>query len=327
MTKVQFKKKNLAMLEWAVTSEEKGMTLHAFLRKKCPQAPSVKALKRAIDGKYCTVNGKVETFSSHPLKVNAKVALDCRALKIKPMTVRLLALYEDEDLLIVNKPAGLVSDYQALSQKLPDYQGKLELVHRLDKETSGALILAKSRLIKERMIALFAEGLVHKLYVALVDGVIKTDSGKIDNYLKRTAQSVGQAFVQVAEAGKGQRAMTEWSCLARGESASLLLCEPVTGRTHQLRVHLNMIGHPILGDLHYGKHFRCAWRPERHLLHAYSIRFPHPTQDKEIEVTAPVPLDVVEACEELGIDVRGLKLHFSKSGVTPTRTKFAKGRK
>jgi 23S rRNA-/tRNA-specific pseudouridylate synthase len=91
------------------------------------------------------------------------------------------------------------------------------------------------------------------------------------------------------------------------------LCEPATGRTHQLRVHLNTIGHPILGDLHYGKRFRCAWRPERHLLHAYSIRFPHPVHEKEIEAIAPIPQDFLLACEELQIDVKYSKLHFSKS--------------
>src|SRR6266404_506320 len=218
------KKKTPTTLEWVVTSEEKGMTLHAFLRKKCPQAPSVKALKRAIDGKYCRVNGKVETFSSHPLKVNARVELDERAFKVKPRISGLLVLYEDEELLICDKPAGLISDNRAINQQLPDSQGRLQLVHRLDKETSGALILAKNHQVKEKMIALFATGQVHKVYLALVDGVIKTDEGRIENFLKRTALSRGQAFVQVAESGKGKPAITNWSCMSRGEKASLLRC-------------------------------------------------------------------------------------------------------
>jgi len=249
------------------------------------------------------VNGKVETFSSHPLKVNARVELDERAFKVKPRISGLLVLYEDEELLICDKPAGLISDNRAINQQLPDSQGRLQLVHRLDKETSGALILAKNHQVKEKMIALFATGQVHKVYLALVDGVIKTDEGRIENFLKRTALSRGQAFVQVAESGKGKPAITNWSCMSRGEKASLLRCEPITGRTHQLRVHLSTIGHPILGDLSYGKHFRCSLRPERHLLHAYSIRFPHPTQHQEIEAVAPIPQDFIEACEELRIEL------------------------
>lgn len=314
------------VLQWVVSSEEKGMTLHAFLRKKCPQAPSVKALKRAIDGKCCTVNGKVETFSSHPLRVNAKVTLDCRAFDLQPLHVGLLTLYEDDQLLIVDKPAGLVSDRSMLNQKLPQYQGKLELVHRLDKETSGALILAKHPSIKEKMAQLFASGEVHKQYLALVDGVVKTESGKIDNFLKRSSQAANQAFVQVAESGKGQKAITNWSRIAEGNKACLLLCEPITGRTHQLRVHLNLIGHPILGDAHYGKHFRCAWRPLRHLLHAYSIQFPHPTEDKTVEAIAPIALDFLEACEALEVDLSAtpLKLYFSTPSSPLKRTKKVK---
>jgi RluA family pseudouridine synthase len=270
--------------QWTVTSEEEGITLLSFLKSRYKEAPSTKAIKRAIDSKFCTVHGRVETFSSHPLKQGAQVALDLSAFSQPKFSCSLSILYEDADLIIYNKPVGVVSESRSFHP--------FELVHRLDKETSGAIVLAKKPAVKEALSDFFAKRRVHKSYLALVDGVVGEDKGKMDNEIGQKGSYSGQTIYGVVETGKGRRAITCWSCLKRGGKASLLLCEPLTGRTHQIRVHLSSIGHPILGDFQYGKHFRCQIRPRRHLLHAYQLRFPHPTnENQEVQVTAPVPLD------------------------------------
>ncbi len=280
-----------------VTASEEGATLLSFLRRHCPQAPSVKAIKRAIDGKYCRVNGRVETFSSHPLRKGDRVHLDLSGVLLQKKTQQplLKVLFEDEVLLICNKPPGLVCDNASINQALPQHLGNLQLIHRLDKETSGALMIAKEPAMKEKMIALFKEHQVHKQYLALVDGAVKQKSGKIDNYLGKKGSYQGQTIYGVVTPGKGERAVTLWKCLKKGPTSTLLLAEPVTGRTHQLRVHFSHIGHPILGDYQYGKAFKCKLDPKRHLLHAYSIRFTHPLSHQEIEVIAPAPSDFKSA--------------------------------
>lgn len=294
----------MKILSFTVTPSEEGMTLLSFLRSHCDTAPSVKAIKRAIESKCCLINGKIETFSSHPVKKGDKVSLDPSSFtqKSASLTLQLGILYEDEVMLICNKPAGMVCENRIINAALPQYKGELKLVHRLDKETSGVLIVAKEEAIVERMIPLFRAQEVRKVYLAIVDKLIKKEKGQIDNYLAKKGAYQGQTIYGVADSKKGQHAKTLWKRLKMGKTATLLLAEPVTGRTHQLRVHFSSMGHPILGDLQYGKTFLSRFKPKRHLLHAYSIRFQHPINGKEIEAIAPIPLDFQEALKELQIN-------------------------
>ena len=291
--------------KWRVSKSQAGMRLLQFLRENCPQAPSVKAIKRAIDGKLCTVNNRTETFSSYTLEEKDTVALSETAFEMQEevKVLKVPVLYEDRELLIVNKPAGLISESKSLKNCL-GIKGYLELVHRLDKETSGALILAKSPEAKEKMVALFKERALRKLYLALVDGVIAKDEGTIDNFLGKKHGYQGQTVYGSVDEKKGQRAITYWKCLRRGKSATVVCCEPFTGRTHQLRVHLSSIGHPILGDIQYGKKFTCHLKPRRNLLHAYSIAFKHPSTGKEVKAVAPIPADFKGALDELKISLK-----------------------
>ncbi len=297
-------------LNVTVISSEEGMTLLSFLRLHCPDAPSVKAIKRAIDGKLCSVNGRIETFSTHPLRKGDRVRFDFSGLSgpAKTAKVEPAILYEDEVFLICNKPAGMVCENRVFNQVLPRYLGKLLLVHRLDKETSGALILAKEPAILKKMISLFKEHQVSKLYLALVDRKLKKEKGKVENYLGKKGSYQGQTIYGPVDPKKGQHAVTLWKCLKSAKTASLLLAEPVTGRTHQLRVHFSLIGHPILGDAQYGKTFTCQLHPKRHLLHAYSIRFIHPLNKKEIEAIAPIPSDFQEVLSDLDIKLNHTKI-------------------
>ena len=263
------------------------MTLLAFLREEVPDAPSVKALKRWIEGKRCTVNGRVEIFSTHPLKAGDSVILDCDFSKevLKPML-----LWEDEWLKAFDKPAGVISS--------PEHFKGL-LVHRLDKETSGVLLVSKSKKILELMVDLFRQKKVDKTYLALVDGVIREKEGTISSKLAAKHRYQGQTIYGSSK--KGQLAETCWKRVGIGPMATLLECYPLTGRTHQIRVHLKEAGHPILGDLQYGRHFKCAYRPFRHLLHAYKISFPHPVTGEQIALEAPLPGDFLSAIAACGI--------------------------
>jgi RluA family pseudouridine synthase len=283
-------------LHWRVSSKDAGTRLLQFLKQKCKQATSVKALKRAIDGKLCTVNNRIETFSSYILNENDIVELKPAALQDKSLTKppKIAVLFEDDELLIINKPAGLISEPRSIQALFPQFKTSLELVHRLDKETSGILILAKKTAVKEKMLALFKERAVRKTYLAIVDGVVQKDEGTIDNFLGKKHSYQGQTVYGVVDEKKGKRAITHWKCLKRGKTASVLACEPHTGRTHQLRVHLSGMGHPILGDTQYAKRFRCQFAPERNLLHAYRIAFKHPSTGKELKLIAPIPLDFKE---------------------------------
>ncbi|SRR5581483_5507966 len=290
--------------KWRVSKKHAGMRLLQFLRENCPEAPSVKMIKRAIDSKLCTVNHRTETFSSYTLSENDTVVLRSCAFDQPKETnaVKVPVLYEDKEILIVNKPAGLISDNKSLKACFPDHKN-LELAHRLDKETTGVLILAKTAKAKEKMVALFKERAIRKLYLALVDGVVAKDEGTVDNFLGKKSTFQGQTVYGAVDRKEGQRALTYWQCLKRGASASVMRCEPFTGRTHQLRVHLSAMGHPILGDTQYGKKFVCRLRPQRNLLHAYSVVFTHPTSGEEIKVIAPIPLDFKEALADLKISL------------------------
>jgi 23S rRNA pseudouridine955/2504/2580 synthase len=289
--------------KWRISKKEAGMRLLQFLREKCPEAPSVKTIKRAIDGKLCTVNHHIETFSSYILEENDIVILDKNAFEKRKtvLETKIPVLFEDKDLLIINKPAGLISENRALKTCLPNLKETLELVHRLDKETSGVLIVAKTHQAKEKMIALFKVRGVRKLYLAIVDGVLNKEEGKIDNFLGKKRAFQGQTVYGSSEKNKGVRAITFWSCLSRSKTASFVCCEPLTGRTHQLRVHLSEMGHPILGDAQYGKKFICPYKPHRNLLHAYSVVFIHPITGQEIKIIAPIPADFKQALSEIKI--------------------------
>ncbi|HEX2580005.1 MAG TPA: RluA family pseudouridine synthase [Rhabdochlamydiaceae bacterium] len=271
-----------------VSPREKGQRLLAFLREKCPNAPSVKALKRSIEGKLCRINGKIETFSTHILKTGDTVEIEIDLEG--PVRFKPLLLWEDDVLAAYDKPAGVVCEPKV-------FPGRL--IHRLDKETSGALLVAKNGKVLEQMIELFREKKVRKEYLAIVDGLVRDKTKTIISKLAQVHHFQGQTVY--GSKSSGREAITEWELIGVGTKCSLLLCKPITGRTHQLRVHLKEAGHPIVGDYQYARVFQCPCKAKRHLLHAYKIRFPHPITQREVEVIAPVPLDFIEALEVVGM--------------------------
>jgi len=262
----------------SVPAEKAGETLLSFLRDHLDRFPSVKAIKRAIDNKQCTVNGKVEWFSTYRVKGG-----DVVEIKLAPPK-KLLApktLYEDEHLLLINKPPGRVSE--SFSSYL--------LVHRLDKETSGVFLLAKTESMQEKLIALFRGRKLKKNYLAICEGVIEKQTWKVDNFLGKVGGYQGGVLFGETGREKGKRAVTFFKVLKKGKGASLVRAEPITGRTHQIRVHLKMIGHPVLGDFQYAKKFSCSYQPPRLMLHARSLAFRHPETGEELKIEAPLLSD------------------------------------
>lgn len=273
-----------------VTPKDHGMGLLSFLRDKCKwQQLSVKALKRAIDGKQCIVNGRVEFFSTHTLSTGDRIEL--RLGEEKKESGSLETLFEDEWLLICNKPAGLVC--------VPNIH-KYPLVHRLDKETSGVLIFAKNPQMEEKMTALFAKRQVKKHYLAIVDGHLQ-ENGKLDHFLVPKTSYEGAVLYAPSKKRNGKRAITFWRCLKTGDDASLVSIEPITGRTHQIRVQFDAIAHPVLGDWQYAKQFECSYRPARHLLHSARVQFVHPATEEKMDIAAPLPQDFLEAKAALSL--------------------------
>lgn len=282
-------------LRWRISKKQAGMGLLQFLREQYTDAPSVKAIKRAIDGKRCVINKQIETFSSYKIEEGDVVELTTLE-NAHDKIVSPSVLYEDEELLVINKPSGIVCESKSIYRHL---EIPSLLIHRLDRETTGALLLAKNASTQNALIAQFKQRTVRKMYLAIVDGVISKASGTIDNFLGKIKSYEGQTIYGSVLSVKGQRAVTHWKCVKRGKTASLLCCEPHTGRTHQLRAHLQGLGHPILGDCQYGKKFLCPYKPRRNLLHAYRLTFFHPHLKKEMALTAPIPADFKSALDEL----------------------------
>ncbi|HRW58879.1 MAG TPA: RluA family pseudouridine synthase, partial [Chlamydiales bacterium] len=226
---------------YLVEKREQGKSLLSFVKEKLNLSCSNKKIKSAIDKGMCKINGKIERFASKKLQRNDQVEVEDAFLNTSKL-VSLKILFEDKDLLIIDKPVDMVCDDVEIHKHYPK---SYTLIHRLDKGTSGVLLIAKSFDIKQKMIQLFKEKKVFKKYVAVVDGFIEKETGVIEDFLEKKTSPQG-AFV--VSSNKGQKAVTEYKVLERKKTYSLVLCMPITGRTHQIRVHMKKIGHPILGD-------------------------------------------------------------------------------
>jgi 23S rRNA pseudouridine1911/1915/1917 synthase len=213
-----------------------------------------------------------------------------------PLTI----LHEDADLIVIDKPAGLVVHpgagnatgtlVQALLHHCDDLSGiggveRPGIVHRLDKETSGCLVIAKNDLAHQSLAAQFANRTVEKTYLAIVEGSPRRRSGEVNEPIGRHA--VNRQKMKVTTEEKGREALTLYRVLSSADGLSLVECRPRTGRTHQIRVHLKHLGHPIAGDPVYGKRGKY----ERHLLHAWRLSFDHPRTGERLNFVSPVPAD------------------------------------
>lgn len=293
--------------DWIVGAKEAHQRLGLFLREKFQGRYSAKLLKRWIDGNRCEINGVVERFASRQVLAGDRVVI--RVPKEAPIPPKREAeiariLYEDVDILLYNKPMGVTSE--ALIPMLEKTFGPVQLVHRLDRDTSGVMLFSRNERAKKAIEDLFRQRIVVKTYLAIVDGSPKPSHGVIKNHLGKLHVYEGQAIWGAVAEGKGQYAETAWQCLSYGPEAALVLCHPKTGRTHQIRVHMKELGHSILGDYQYARRPVCEYRPLRPLLHAYKIEFPHPVNKNLLVISAPVPDDFQQALAALQLDMLAL---------------------
>ena len=230
----------------------------------------------------------------------AIVVEEARKSSLDAEDIALDVVYEDKDLAIINKPAGLVVHpapgnyahtlvnallhrFKELSSINPERPG---IVHRLDKETSGLIVIAKNNLAHHALSAQFAKHTIKRKYFALVKGEVSFDENIIEMPIGRHPYKRKNMAVGFGE--KTRYAKTHYRTLKRSSTFSLLELAPFTGRTHQLRVHLSFLGHPILGDSKYGRNNEFS----RLALHAYYIGFTHPTSQEFIEFRTEMPKEM-----------------------------------
>lgn len=281
--------------------ENKGTRLDVFLADLLDDWTRSQ-IKRQIDSGGVLVNGK-KVKAGYMLKGSDQISInfveDDRLDDITPEDIPLDIVYEDDDIVVINKPQGMVvhpapGNYNGTLVnallykfgKMSDINGKVRpgIVHRIDKDTSGLLVVAKNNQSHENLAKQIAEHTCFRHYVALVEGVVKEDSGTIKTYIDRDKKD--RKKMAVSETGRV--AITHFDVLERFAGYTLMHFKLETGRTHQIRVHTKFMGHPIVGDKTYGfskQKFNLAGQ----LLHAKELELTHPTTGERMHFYAPIP--------------------------------------
>ena len=314
--------------QFIVKNTEQGQRLDAFVPVHCPDL-SRNACARLIRLGLVTVNNQIKK-PAYPLKAGESVSIivpEPEAPDILAQKMDLEILFEDKDIVVVNKAPGLVVHpgpghsqntlVNALMAHCNDLSGiggvqRPGIVHRLDKDTSGVILVAKNDLAHTGLARQFSGRTIQKVYLALSHGVIKEDTGTVDLPIARHTSD--RKRMHVSTPAKGREALSLWKVRERFEDASFIEVQIKTGRTHQIRVHLAAIHHPVIGDPVYGgrkKRGRLpvsiqgkAASPERQMLHAHTICFTHPITEKNLSCTAPLPQDMESILSALRDSVR-----------------------
>lgn len=285
--------------EIKAVAESGGMRLDVFVAEKAECTRS--HAKNLIEEGDVTVNGTKAAKSGALLKAGDVVVIVNPApkeLDLSPQDIPIEIVWQDEDFAVVNKPQGMVVHpapgaydntlVNALLFKLSSLSGingvaRPGIVHRLDKDTSGLLVVAKNDFAHISLQKQIAEKSAKRYYYALVDGVVQKDSGEIRNFLARSTAD----RKKYAVAKDGRLAITLYKVVKRYSAYTLMEYELKTGRTHQIRVHSRYIGHPVVGDRTYGG--SDAFGLNGQLLHAYKLVLTHPRTGEEMTFTAPLP--------------------------------------
>ena len=262
-----------------------------------------------IEDGHVLVNGK-QVKPKYKLLVGDHVQIipeEPQKIDLAPEDIPLDIVYEDEDVIVVNKPQGMVvhpapghPDHTLVNallyhSPLSTINGEFRpgIVHRIDKDTSGLLMVAKNDMAHRSLTAQLKAKTNKREYVALVHGVIKEDKGTIDAPLGRSLKDRKKQAVVV----DGRHAVTHFNVLERFKNYTLVACQLETGRTHQIRVHMKYIGHPLAGDPLYGPRKTLAGNGQ--YLHARLLGFKHPRTGKEMVFTAPLPAYFTKMLEHL----------------------------
>ncbi|HHV94925.1 MAG TPA: RluA family pseudouridine synthase [Clostridiaceae bacterium] len=290
------------MKDLKLVSNTDGVRIDSWLAKEL-EGYSRSYLQKLIEQDLVYVNGK-KIKANYKVKKGDEISItipEPETLDIEPENIPLDILYEDEHILVVNKPKGMVvhpaaGNYSGTlvnaimnycGDNLSDINGIIRpgIVHRLDKDTSGALIVAKTneahKIISEKL----KEHDITRIYIALVKGIIKEDKGKIDLPIGRHPIDRKKMAVNTKN---GRKAVTHYRVLERFDDSTYVELSLETGRTHQIRVHMSYIGHPVIGDEVYGGRQK-GYNLKGQALHAKCIKFHHPITGEYMHIEAPIP--------------------------------------
>ncbi|HAM53186.1 MAG TPA: RNA pseudouridine synthase [Nitrospiraceae bacterium] len=295
-----------------VKQSEAGQRIDIFLAKKTGITRS--QIQKLIECGNVSTEGRTVS-RSYRVKPHDVFFLSTSAQKVEglvPEPIPIGLLYKDTHIIVVDKPAGMVV-YPAAghsrgtlmnaiayhSEKLASTGGPLRpgVVHRLDKDTSGVMVVALDDAAYYNLIKQFRERTIHRRYVVLVYGNLKNDTGEIALPIGRSESDRKKMSTKTRRRGK--EAVTRWKVLKRFECATLIEAQLGTGRTHQIRVHCASIGHPVIGDKTYGKKTEVEIKKKkipvlRQMLHAQTLGFHHPATGEYVEFSSPVPDDMRE---------------------------------
>ena len=287
-----------------------GIRLDVYLSKQLDFSRA--KVQKLIDDGNVKING--ESVKSKQLTVlGSEVEIDMPApteLSVKAVDIPLDIVYQDSDLAVINKQQGLTVHQgsgtgedtlvNALLYHLDSLSGingviRPGIVHRIDKDTSGLLVVAKNDKAHLSLSKQIESKTCKRVYVALLEGNLKEDEGRIETYISRSTKN----RTQMAVSASGRRAVTNFKVLERSNGYTLCEFSLETGRTHQIRVHSKHLGHPIVGDTVYG-YKNQKFKLSGQLLHARKLSFIHPTSEKEVSFEAEIPDYFVNTLKKLG---------------------------
>ncbi|WP_353929484.1 RluA family pseudouridine synthase [Okeanomitos corallinicola TIOX110] len=295
--------------------QEKTERLDRYLSAEIPDL-SRSRVQQLIEQGHVLLNDQICTSKKINLKVGDRISLEIPAvqpLELVAQDIPLDILYEDEQLLILNKPAGLVVHpapghadgtlVNALLAHCPNLPGiggvqRPGIVHRLDKDTTGAIAIAKTDIAYQHLQAQLQAKTARREYLGVVYGAPKTESGTVNLPIGRHPQDRKKMAIVPVEAG-GRIAVTHWQVKERLGNYTLIHFQLETGRTHQIRVHSAKIGHPIVGDPVYGSGRSVGVNLPGQALHAWQLKLQHPISGNWVEVTAPPPQALTKLLEVL----------------------------
>lgn len=303
--------------EFVVEPSEAGKRIDVFLASKTNITRS--QIQKAIENRDISVNGK-PTENKYRIKQDDVIVINITEKNFEgliPQDIPIEILFKDEHIIVVNKPSGIVVYPAAghtdgtLMNAIAYHCGRLTapgaplrpgIVHRLDKDTSGVMVIALNDASYYNLVEQFKKRTINRKYIAIIYGILKEDSGEI---IKKICRSESDRKKMTTYLKKGKEALTRWRVMKRLPNATIIEARLATGRTHQIRVHFASIGHPVLGDRVYGKKCEIKIKEgkkiffQRQMLHAEMLGFIHPATQKYMEFSSPIPNDMIEKIQEL----------------------------
>lgn len=296
-----------------VPDEETGERIDSFLSGKTDFTRT--RIQQLIKDRNITVNGK-PTKSSYKIEENDEITIEVpevETTEIKPENIKIDIVYEDSDIAVINKQAGLVVHpahghysgtlVNALLYHIKDLSGingeiRPGIVHRLDKDTSGLIVIAKNDKVHAALTEMFQKKKIRKTYLAILKGKLNKSEGKIVTQIGRDKNDRKKMTV-IDDAAKGKNAITNYRVISQNNLFTLVKVNIETGRTHQIRVHMRHLGYPILGDSVYGR----KDNEKRQMLHAYKLEFIHPVTGRQMEFIGEIPEDFQKALKKSDLKI------------------------